>query len=316
MNPIISECHWEITKNCNLACIHCISSIGNKRELNTQRVLRVIDKLSNLECKELYFTGGEPLFRKDIFQILKEAKGKKFKIGLLTNGTLINSKNIKKIKSLVDEIGLSLDGSSPQVNDQIRGVGTFSQIIKAIKSIKNNRIPFTLYITITKINLPDFENILRLAKHFGIDSLRINEVTPRGKAWKNRKCLVLDPYDRANLREYLVKRLKKVFNLELKDFTTDNCCDLKSATAFLSPTGYLYPCIEIFQKKPGLHLGNIFDFRPREYSKHRNLLSKFKKRKCPYQLTRASGFTLCLDDPLRECPMLSELHSCCSQKHN
>lgn len=313
MNPIINECHWEITKNCNLACSHCISWVGNKRALSTQRALRVIDKLSNLGCKKLYLTGGEPLFRKDIFQILRRAKDKKFKIGLLTNGTLISNKNIKEIKSSVEEIGISIDGSSSQINDQIRGVGSFSQIIKAIKLIKNNQIPLTLYITITKINLSDFGNILRLAKRLGVDSLRINEVTVRGRAWENRSRLVLNPSDRANLREYLIERLKEAFNLETKDFTTDNCCNLKSTTAFLSPTGYLYPCIEIFQRKPSLHLGNIFNFGLKEYLKHRNLLSKFRKSECPYQITEGFGFTLCLDSSSVNCPVLAELHLAKSQ---
>lgn len=307
MNPIISECHWEITKDCNLACIHCISSTGAKRELNTRNALKVIDNLADWGCREFYITGGEPLFRKDIFQSLKRAKEKKFKVSLLTNGTLINNKNIKEIKSSVDEIGVSLDGSSPQVNDQIRGVGSFSQIIKAIKIIKSNRIPLTLYITLTKINLDDFENISKLAKRMGIKTLRVNEVTARGRAWRHRKRLVLDSHDRANLKEYLIKKLKKVFDLDIKSLITNSCCNLKSTTAFLSPTGHIYPCIEIFQKKPSLYLGNIFDFRPKEYTEHRNFLSKFKENRCPYQLTKGSNFTLCLDDPSTKCPVLVNL---------
>lgn len=304
MNSTISECHWEITKNCNLVCIHCISSTGTKRELNTKNALEAIDNLADWGCRELYITGGEPLTRKDIFAILKKAKEKKFKIGLLTNGILINKRNIEEIKLYVDGIGISLDGSSPQVNDQIRGTGTFGKILEAISIVQKAQIPLALYVTLTKLNLDDFENILRLAKSLGIKNLRVNEVTARGRAWRHRKRLVLDPHDRANLKEYLIKKLKKVFDLDIKSFITNSCCNLKSTIVFLSPTGYIYPCIEIFQKKPSLYLGNIFDFRPKEYREHRNVLSKFKKSKCPYQLTRAPGFTLCLDDPSTKCPVL------------
>lgn len=74
---MIKIANWEITKKCNLSCIHCISTVGVKRELDTNKTLQLVEKLSNLGCKEIYITGGEPLVRKDIFKILKSAKEKK-----------------------------------------------------------------------------------------------------------------------------------------------------------------------------------------------------------------------------------------------
>lgn len=211
---IIKACHWEITKRCNLSCLHCISSIGSRRELDKKSALKVIDILKNLGCKEIYFTGGEPLVRQDIFSILRKVKENKMKVGLLSNGTLINSSNIKQIKNYVDEIGISLDGASPQINDKIRGKGTFQKILKAVSVIKKNKIPLTLYITINKINLDDFENILKLTTILGADNIRVNEVSLRGRAFQNRRYLKIPFQHTVSLKESLLKGLEKKFSQE------------------------------------------------------------------------------------------------------
>jgi len=312
MKQIISECHWEITKRCNLSCIHCISASGNKNELDINKALIVVDKLSHLGCKRLYLTGGEPLSRKDIFHILEYAKSKKIRINLLTNGTLINNKNIKKIKLFVDQIGVSLDGASPKINDQIRGKGTFFKIVKAIEIIRKNNIPLSLYITINKINFYDLENILNLAKSWQIDSIRINEITLRGRAWKNRKYLALENRKRINLCDFLIEKMEKVFNFDKKDFIYSETCDFETSTVFLSSTGYLYPCIEIFQKKPNLHIGNIFDFKTKEYLKNSKSFFNLRKEKCVYQIIRGFNSSFCLNSSLAKeclCPLLLKLQS-------
>jgi len=296
----ITECHWEITKNCNLSCIHCISSAGIKKELNTKSALKVIEKLDDLGCKELYITGGEPLVRKDIFEILNRAKEKKFKIGLLTNGTLINNGNIKEIKSYTDEIGISLDGSTTQVNDRIRGAGSFVKIIKAISIIKRAQIPLTLYITLTNINLKDFKNILRLVKKLRIDNLRVNEVTLRGKAYKNRKQLKINNRKHVNLE----RRILKTLGLKKTDIVKKDNCDVKPTTIFLSSTGYIYPCIEVFQRKPALHFTSILEPNFENIIEHLNLLSKFKKKRCPYRFIIGTSSTVCLNRPSVNCHLV------------
>jgi len=60
---LVKVCHWEITKRCNLSCIHCISSTGERRELKTKEALEVVDILKNFGCEELYLTGGEPFIQ-------------------------------------------------------------------------------------------------------------------------------------------------------------------------------------------------------------------------------------------------------------
>lgn len=303
---MIKIAHWEITKKCNLSCLHCISAKGSRKELETDKALQVVEILSNLGCKEIYLTGGEPLIRKDIFKILERCKEKNIKIGLLTNGTLINNKNIKEIKSFVKEIGISLDGASPGINDKIRGKGTFTKIIKAISIIKNNQIPLSLYVTINNLNIGDIENILKLTLSLGIKFIRINEISLRGRAYKNRKILSINNQKELNLRKYLITIFKKVFGeSHIKAFIT-NKCEINPTTIFLSPLGYFYPCIEIFQKKPEFYLGNILHHTPQNFEKLKEISYFFKKIKCPYQFIVGKQFAICLNNSSIKCPFTTK----------
>jgi len=281
--------------------------MGSKKELSTERALQVIENLNNLGCREIYITGGEPLIRKDIFKILKKAKQKKFKIGLLTNGTLINKKNIKQIKFFVDEIGISLDGSSSQINDKIRGAGIFKKIIKAISIIKKHRIPLALYITLTKQNLSNLRNILKLATSLRVNFIRINEVSLRGRAYKNRRFLKIDDQIKKDFDKSLVEVLEKNFSQLRTVFLNENC-SVNPETIFLSPSGYIYPCIEIFQRNPSCHLGNILRINPKRFQRYKRILSEFAKNKCSYEEIRGNNFSICLNSLfIKNCPVENKI---------
>ena len=304
---LIQICHWEITKRCNLACIHCISSTGDKSELNTNEAFRTINILGNFGCKELYITGGEPLVREDIFEIFKKAKEKGFKVGLLTNGLLINKTNIKKIKSFVDEIGISLDGPFPQINDKIRGRGTFKKILRIIKILKFYQIPLTIYVTISKINLEYIESILNLISDLKIEKIRINEVSLRGRAYKNRSLLGISKERKKNLKDSLLGIFKKHFpQFEVR---LNKKCEANRKTIFLSPLGYIYPCIEIFQRKSSCHLGNIRECNFKRFLRYRKVIFKDPKIKCPYEEFRGNNFSALLNDSfIKKCPLEERIY--------
>jgi len=298
---IIKTCHWEITRRCNLNCLHCISSVGNRRkELDKESALKVIDILKDWGCEEINFTGGEPLFRQNIFDILEKAKQNKIKVNLLSNGTLINSRNVKQIKNYVDEIGISLDGASSEINDAIRGDGSFKKIVNAISLVKKHKIPTSLYITICKLNINDFENILRLTKFLNINNVRANEITLRGRAFRNKKILGFNKSDKSNLEKYLLDILKKI-SCQDKDFLFDDSCEIDAKNIFISPSGYIYPCIEIYQRKPYCHFGNILRVNKEDFRLQKNQQIKSKPQSCPYQLIVKDNFALCLNKPSTKC---------------
>lgn len=300
---MIKNCYWEITKKCNLFCVHCISANGAGKELNTCNIFKVIDILSNWGCKEIYLTGGEPLMRGDIFKILHKIKRKDIKLGLLTNGILVDKKNIREIKKYVDEIGVSLDGSSPAVNDKIRGDGSFVKILAAISLIKQYEIPLTLFTTLNKVNYTDFENILRLATVLGVNNVKANQITLRGRAAQHKYTLRVSA---KNTEKYVLTVLRKKFKRSVDGLFLDNECDVDCKTIFLSPSGNIYPCIEIFHQKPRCHLGNILKFELKDYIKYKHTISKRKEGNCPYKFIVKGNVAVCVDIPLAKCNFFSK----------
>src|SRR3989338_3715565 len=105
---------WNITRTCNLKCIHCYSDSAHERypgELTTKEALSVIDDLAEYRVPAILFSGGEPLFRRDLFELVPYASSKGLRLVLSTNGTVINHTVAKIIReSGFSYVGVSLDG--------------------------------------------------------------------------------------------------------------------------------------------------------------------------------------------------------------
>ena len=130
---------WEITLKCNSNCIHCGSKAGKTRldELDTEESLKLVREIHDCGYKGIALMGGEPLIRKDWYEIAKEIKKNKLELSIVTNGlTLVD--NIQKLKSLkVDCVSLSLDGGSAKVHDYLRGIpGAFEKTLNAINRLQ------------------------------------------------------------------------------------------------------------------------------------------------------------------------------------
>lgn len=275
-------------------------------ELGTKEALLVIEKLSDYGCRELYLTGGEPLVRKDIWQILKKAKENKIRVGLLTNGLLVSEKSIKKIKGFVTEIGISIDGSSPETNDKIRGKGTFRKILKATVLIKKFEIPLTVHLTVNAINFQDIEAIVKTVKELGVENIRINEITLRGRAVINKSLLAIDK--NINVENYVYKKVNKALNLnsDKVDRYTSDGCEIDPDIIFLSPDGHIYPCVEVFQAQPSLSFGLILDSNQDTFTAYKKMAKKSKGNNCPYKFVVGTNYAICLNQNLVKCPFLQK----------
>lgn len=127
-----------LTNKCNLRCRHCYMRAGRKlpAELSTDQWLRVVDQFaSNRMGRFITLTGGEALLHPDFRKILDRASSRGLKVQLFTNGLLINERNVDFILDRVHEIQLSLDGPTSEINDRVRGKGTFERIVKSLSLI-------------------------------------------------------------------------------------------------------------------------------------------------------------------------------------
>ncbi len=211
----MNELKWlafEITPKCNLNCIHCRTNASAQlNEVLTFEQITNTLKDINLRFKPvLVLTGGEPLLREDVFEIAQFAKQLNWRIGLATNGTLVDEKIALKIKQHFDIVSLSLDGSTSQTHDNFRGQkGAFEATISASQLLKAHNVPFIINSSFTKRNQHDIENTYKLAKSLGAKSWYMFIIVPTGRGEDLRTELI-------SKTDYY-KILKWHFKLELEE---------------------------------------------------------------------------------------------------
>ena len=115
---------WEMTGRCNLKCIHCHAFGGEASydELSKEEGMALIDQIASLGIRTFVFTGGEPLMREDLFELIAYAKSKGFTVFIATNGTMITSEVAKLLRAFNVGVVIGLDGMNPEIHDSIRGV--------------------------------------------------------------------------------------------------------------------------------------------------------------------------------------------------
>ncbi len=190
----LQHCVWELTLACNLSCIHCGSGAGKKRndELNTFEAFDVISQLSKLKCALVTLTGGEPLLRKDWFEIASSIKKSGMMVNMVTNGSNVDEKTAKKIKEAgLVNIAVSIDGPE-KIHDTIRGAGTYDRAMRGIAYLKKQNIPTTVLTTVNTLNLDKLESIRKSLEDMCVDSWRFQLARPMGNMSRHRD-LIIDP---------------------------------------------------------------------------------------------------------------------------
>ena len=166
-NPILQSVHLNMSQDCNLNCRHCYAEEREKKgkPLSFEQHIQLIDDLTELSNKlNIEFTGGEPLLNKKTPEIAMYCREKGHHTRLLTNGTPINKRNVEKIVNSFNNVRLSIDGSSKELNDFHRGEGTYTKINKALELLDKYGANVLLAMTVTKKNIGD---IGTMAKKYG-----------------------------------------------------------------------------------------------------------------------------------------------------
>jgi len=181
---------WESTIRCNLTCAHCRrleTDEAADTDLSTTQAKELIGQLADLGRQQpmipvLVFSGGEPLCREDIFELVGYAKSLGIIPALATNGTLIDSQTAEKIAdSGIKRVSVSLDGATAEVHNKLRRLeGSFEQAIEGIGHIRDKKVPFQINITLTKHNAEQLEDVHELAKSLGAVAVHIFMLVPVG----------------------------------------------------------------------------------------------------------------------------------------
>jgi radical SAM protein with 4Fe4S-binding SPASM domain len=163
---------WNVTRTCNLRCVHCYSDSYAQKypgELTHDEALRVIDNLAAFQVPAVLFSGGEPLIRPDLFDLMGYAVGKGLRLTLSTNGTLLDEAAAKKLKELgTTYVGISLDGIG-ETNDIFRGKkGAFDGAVRGMRNCRAVDQKVGLRLTLTRRNCMDLHDIFNFIEAEGI----------------------------------------------------------------------------------------------------------------------------------------------------
>ena len=179
----------QITNKCNLKCIHCFTHNAKgqiEQELEIDEIYRLIDDMSLYGVGKLTIGGGEPLVRKDIWDVIDYANKNHIRVSLTTNGTLITDNVVDKFKERkLDYIKVSLDGSE-EVHDQIRGDGSFRKATEGIKKLVDAGIHVGIRMVVSSLTYKEVDRIHRISKELGCSSLTFSTIRPSGEAVNNK----------------------------------------------------------------------------------------------------------------------------------
>jgi MoaA/NifB/PqqE/SkfB family radical SAM enzyme len=183
---------WHLTERCNLACRHCYQAGGRRREPTLPEIGMVVSEVAATlrEWSETYamdftpsfnLTGGEPLLRDDLFEIVEIIATAEAEVYLLTNGTLIDRARAEKLSALgVKGVQVSLEGP-PEIHDAIRGRGSFGAARAGVEKLLDAGLQVTLNLTLSRLNAGAMPEVISLAEALGVQRLGFSRLVPAGR---------------------------------------------------------------------------------------------------------------------------------------
>ena len=175
---------WELTYACNLQCVHCLSSSGTRdpRELTTEQAKAVLDELRDLQVFYINIGGGEPMVRRDFFELLEHAEHCNIGVKFSTNGAFITPENARRLAEMnYLDIQISLDGANRATNDRVRGEGSYDIAIRAMDNLRDASFGrFKISVVMTRENVSQLDAFKALADSYGAQ-LRITRLRPAGR---------------------------------------------------------------------------------------------------------------------------------------
>jgi radical SAM protein with 4Fe4S-binding SPASM domain len=182
---------FHLTERCNLKCRHCYQS-GKVSEMDYREICRAIDNIKeavqswateyDMETSpSFHFTGGEPLLRRELFQILDYARGAGFSIALMSNGTLIDNDKARRIKEArVSDVQISLDGLE-DTHDSLRGKGNFQRTLEGVRNLVSQGVDTNINLTVSRVNKGQADELVHLAEGLGVSAIAFSRLVPTGR---------------------------------------------------------------------------------------------------------------------------------------
>lgn len=180
---------WNVTRECNMKCSHCYINATDKKldnELTTAEAKKLMDQIYEVSAPLLILSGGEPLLRPDIYELIEYGSKKGLKIGLGSNGSLIDEATARKLKeSGIATVSISIDSNIPKQHDEFRGVdGAWEKAVEACRALRKNNVLVQVNTTLTQQNYSQINDIMSLAENIGVENFHLFFLVPTGRGTK------------------------------------------------------------------------------------------------------------------------------------
>lgn len=265
---------WHITNKCNLRCTHCYQE-KYQDELTVEQFKEYYYNINSFLSKSnnyasIALTGGEPFVYEHLYEILDflNAQPRVKQIILLTNGTLIDKEEAKKLKGRVKRVQISLDGGRKEVHEAVRGKDNFEKALNGIKNLREQNIEVQVQMAAQKNNVKSLDDLIKVCNKVDVNRLLVTTVIPEGNAAENLQDKILTKEDYKELIYKLnnysndpqntVKILKGRQLWRLIDETKGSICPVGISSTTIMPDGIVYPCRRLPIKIGNLNESSFF----------------------------------------------------------
>lgn len=212
-----SRVYLDVTNRCQLACRHCCTSSGHPDpdELTGAELIDVVDQVRRMGVPNLVLSGGEPLLRQELPELLGHAVRSGLRVTLLTNGLLIDERCARHLAESGVRVKISLDGATAPTHDDLRGPGAFDGALASLaRLVAAGAHELTVHYTVHRKNLAELDAVPGLLRDLGVRNLVIGTIKPSGRALANEE-LLIDPC-MAPYVQQRVAALKRAEGIEIQ----------------------------------------------------------------------------------------------------
>ncbi|MFH1504516.1 MAG: radical SAM protein [Candidatus Omnitrophota bacterium] len=269
----LKEVIISITNRCNLKCKMCDIPVNLMEELDTFQWKQVIEEASLIGAETIVFSGGEPLLREDIFELITAAKDNRMNACLTSNGYLLDEKAAGKLAaSGVNVVNVSLEGPE-EIHNYLRGQGTFKRAVKALENLRKYGVESTIAVMVSKHNYNSMPYIVELAKKYGASTIRfqpfsvifMDNESLKSSFFINKKQIkkveaifekVIELSKKYKISTNPTNYLRAIpFYLSGKKIAFRNGCNALWTSCPINACGDIFPCWAIIDKKK--QIGNV-----------------------------------------------------------
>lgn len=278
----------EVTYRCTLKCPYCSNPLNlklNQKELDTATWARVLAEAAELGVIQVHFSGGEPLVRQDLADLVAESRRLNLYTHLITSGMSADEPRLKQLRDAgLDALQISMQDSRPAENDWLAGAPSFEQKCRAIKTAKRLGFPVTLNVVLHRHNLDRIEEFIELADQWDVERLELAHVQYTGWAGRNRAALLpsREQVERASevvdkARERFGKRPEILHVLSDYFQRFPKACLNGWGRVFMTvaPDGAVLPC-QTAREIPGLEFPNVRDASLAKIWFHSSAFERFR----------------------------------------